>query len=85
MQAENSFWYVYILRSDSHPDRFYSGFTTDIQKRLKCHNSGSVPATKPCRPWRIKTCVAFTDEKQARAFETYLKTQSGRAFAKKRL
>ena len=32
-----------------------------------------------------KTCIAFTDEKQARAFERYLKTQSGRAFAKKRL
>ena len=32
-----------------------------------------------------RTCVAFSDEEQARAFEQYLKTQSGRAFAKKRL
>jgi len=39
----------------------------------------------PYRPWRIKTCIAFSDEKQAHAFEQYLKTQSGRAFAKKRL
>jgi putative endonuclease len=64
---------------------FYVGFTTDIAERLKHHNAGHVPATKPYRPWRIKTCLAFSDENQARAFEHYLKTQSGRAFAKKRL
>jgi putative endonuclease len=29
--------------------------------------------------------VAFSDEKQALAFEKYLKSASGRAFAKKRL
>jgi predicted GIY-YIG superfamily endonuclease len=85
MKRDNTFWYVYILHSGSHPDRFYSGFSTDIEKRLKCHNSGSVPATKPYHPWRIKTCIAFSDEIRARAFEQYLKTQSGRAFAKKRL
>ncbi|MFC1463012.1 GIY-YIG nuclease family protein [Verrucomicrobiota bacterium] len=85
MQEDSPFFYVYILQSESHAERFYTGFTTDIESRLKCHNSGSVPATKPYRPWRIKTCIAFSDESQARAFEGYLKTQSGRAFAKRRL
>jgi hypothetical protein len=32
-----------------------------------------------------KTYIAFSDEKQAFAFEKYLKSASGRAFAKKRL
>ena len=36
-------------------------------------------------PWEIKTYIAFADEKQASAFERYLKSASGRAFAKKRL
>jgi hypothetical protein len=36
-------------------------------------------------PWRIKTALAFRDRKRADAFEKYLKTASGRAFAKKRL
>ena len=36
-------------------------------------------------PWTIKTYIAFSDEKQAFAFEKYLKSPSGRAFAKKRL
>jgi len=35
--------------------------------------------------WRLKTYVAFSDEKQAIALEKYLKSGSGRAFAKKRL
>jgi hypothetical protein len=37
------------------------------------------------RPWRVKTYIAFSDEARAFAFEQYLKTASGRAFAKKRL
>ena len=81
----SSFFYVYILQSTQDLDHFYTGFTTDVSERLKCYNAGDVPATKPYRPWRIKTCVAFSDEPQARAFERYLKSQSGRAFAKKRL
>ncbi|MBT7298887.1 MAG: hypothetical protein HN849_05220, partial [Victivallales bacterium] len=39
----------------------------------------------PFRPWRIKTVVMFIDLDQARAFERYLKSPFGRAFAKKRL
>jgi len=30
----------------------------------------------------IKTYIAFSDENQGRAFERYLKSASGRAFAK---
>jgi putative endonuclease len=57
--------------------------TTNLHLRLKFHNAGSVPATRALRPWRIKTAIAFTDETRARAFERYLKSGSGRAFAKK--
>jgi putative endonuclease len=82
---KNNFFYVYIIRSLSQEGHFYTGYTEDVDDRLKHHNAGAVPATKPYRPWAYKTCIAFTDERQARAFERYLKTQSGRAFAKKRL
>ncbi len=34
---------------------------------------------------KIKTAIAFTDKQKALDFERYLKTSSGRAFAKKRL
>lgn len=76
--------YVYILESlDS--EHFYVGIADDVSNRLSKHNAGEVPHTSKFRPWRIKTYVAFSDEKQAFAFERYLKSPSGRAFSKKRL
>jgi putative endonuclease len=76
---------TYILQSISDPERFYVGATTDLPARLKKHNAGEVSHTSKYSPWRIKTYIAFSDEKQAFAFEKYLKSPSGRAFAKKRL
>jgi putative endonuclease len=77
--------YVYILQSLGHPERYYVGVTGDLRARLKKHNAGEVSHTSKYAPWTIKTYVAFADEKQAFAFEKYLKSPSGRAFAKKRL
>ena len=77
--------YVYILHSEADPDRFYTGVTGDLRIRLAKHNAGDVPHTSKYRPWRLKTYIAFSDETNALAFERYLKTASGRAFAKKRL
>jgi predicted GIY-YIG superfamily endonuclease len=79
------FFYVYILQSEVAEKTFYVGFTEDLQVRLNIHNSGQVPHTAKHRPWRIKTAVAFTDRPHAIEFERYLKSSSGRAFAKKRL
>lgn len=76
--------YVYILES-LDAEHFYVGIADDLRDRLKKHNAGEVSHTSKFGPWRIKTYVAFSDEKQAFAFERYLKTASGRAFAKKRL
>jgi predicted GIY-YIG superfamily endonuclease len=79
------FYYVYILQSEIDQKRFYTGFTEDIDSRLKSHNSGECTHTSKYRPWRIKTAIAFDDQKKALDFEKYLKSPSGRAFAKKRL
>jgi predicted GIY-YIG superfamily endonuclease len=79
------FHYVYILQSESDPQRYYTGFTEDLDARLKAHNSGQVPHTRKYRPWQIKTAIAFTDLQKAIDFEAYLKTPSGRGFAKRRL
>ncbi len=76
--------YVYILESLSAPDHFYVGVTKDLRARLQKHNVGEVPHTSKFTPWRIRTYFAFSDEKRAFEFEKYLKSASGRAFAKKR-
>jgi len=75
--------YVYILQSLSDPGRFYDGITADLQSRLKQHNAGEVFHTAKYKPWKIKNYFAFEDHKKAHAFERYLKSGSGRAFAKK--
>jgi putative endonuclease len=75
---------VYILQSLSG-DHYYTGIPHDVESRLSKHNSGAVTHTSKFRPWRIQTYVEFTDEARATAFENYLKSGSGRAFAKARL
>ena len=77
--------YVYILESTAHDETFYVGVTEDVDARLAHHNSGKVSHTSKFGPWRIKTFIAFTNETRAFEFERYLKSGSGRAFAKKRL
>lgn len=77
--------YVYILRSVKTPERHYVGVTGDLRTRLRQHNAQKVPHTSKYAPWSIKTYVAFSEENLAFAFEKYLKSASGRAFAKKRL
>ena len=49
------------------------------------HNSREVKSTKPHIPWKLVWYCAFETEKQARDFEQYLKTGSGKSFAYKRL
>lgn len=77
--------YVYFLESIDHPDQTYVGLADDLRARLKVHNSGGSPHTAKYRPWRLISYVAFSDEAKATGFERYMKTGSGRAFAKKRL
>ena len=77
--------YVYILHSRAFPDRYYTGIADDLRARLTKHNAGQVLHTSKFKPWQLKTYIAFSDEKRAFAFEKYLKSPCGRAFAKKRL
>jgi len=79
------FFYVYLLRSESDPTRVYVGITEELEQRLAEHNAGKAKHTSKYRSWRIETYLAFTDHQLAVAFERYLKTSSGIAFARKRL
>jgi predicted GIY-YIG superfamily endonuclease len=80
-----AFYYVYILQSVVDTKRFYTGYTENLENRLKDHNWGKDPYTAEYKPWRIKTAIAFSDRNKALEFERYLKSPSDRAFAKKRL
>ena len=82
---KNNFHYVYILVSELDNNHHYTGITSDLEERLKAHNSGKVPHTTEHRPWKMETAIAFKDPQKATAFERYLKSHSGRAFAAKHL
>lgn len=75
--------YVCILRSESEPERHYTGVTTDLRSRLQAHNEGRCDHTAKYRPWALETAVLFRSKEKAIAFERYMKSHSGRAFAKK--
>lgn len=77
--------YVYILQSEAHQSEFYTGLCSDVASRLSDHNSGKSKHTSKFRPWKIVFYCWFDDPQKAVAFERYLKTGSGRAFASKRL
>ena len=77
--------YVYLLRSLTFPEQTYVGYTADLKARFVRHNEGSSLHTAKFRPWKLVTYLAFEDKNQALAFEAYLKSGSGQAFARKRL
>ena len=76
-------FYVYILQSLKDNDRFYTGYTDDLKRRLKEHNDGKSIHTNKYTPWKIKNYFAFDHELKAKQFESYLKSQSGREFIKR--
>jgi putative endonuclease len=73
-------FHVYVIVSESHPDRYYIGFSSRPDDRLNEHNAGKNPSTVEHAPWRFAAILSFPSEHQARSFERYLKGGSGRAF-----
>lgn len=83
MAADKRF--VYVLKSESDPARYYMGLTSDVVARLIAHNDGRCQHTMSGRPWRIDVVVEFADEQRAIRFERYLKSGSGCAFSRRHL
>ena len=77
--------FVYVLKNGGEPPRYYTGLTSDVGARLLSHNEGHCRHTASGRPWHVDVIVEFADEPRAAAFERYLKSGSGTAFAKRHL
>jgi putative endonuclease len=71
------FYYVYILQSLKNHS-LYIGYTSDLKKRFKEHNSGLSQATKPFIPYKLICYEAFLNRIDAKNRETYLKSGYGR-------
>jgi len=77
--------FVYVLRNDESPPKYYTGVTTDVVKRLAIHNAGACIHAAKHAPWCIDLVIEFPDERRALALERYLKSRSGVAFAQRHL
>ena len=75
-------WTVYILKCND--GTHYVGCTSNMEERLMRHNRGNVSYTKSRLPLQIEIQIQFRYKYKAYAFEKYLKSGSGRAFALKR-
>jgi putative endonuclease len=76
---------AYILRSKVYTDQTYIGSTSDLRRRLNEHNAGKSTHTSKFKPWDLLAYVALPEKHLAEKFESYLKSGSGRAFAKSHL
>ncbi|MFH1509087.1 MAG: GIY-YIG nuclease family protein [bacterium] len=77
------FW-VYVLESKKDHKR-YIGYTINIDRRLKLHNSGKVISTSYRRPLELIYYEGCTNRYDAQRREKYLKTTGGRRYLAKRL
>lgn len=75
--------FVYILKNAAVPPKYYTGLSSNVRARLGSHNGGLCSHTSSGRPWHLDVIIGFADETRAIAFERYLKSGSGGAFAKR--
>ena len=78
------FYYVYILQSKKDK-KWYTGFTNDLRKRFKEHNSNILGWTKNRGPFNLIYYEASKNEQDARLREKYLKSGMGKRYIKNRL
>ena len=75
-------WYAYILKCSD--DTYYTGCTCDLADRINRHSKGENTYTKERLPVVLVYYSAFQNKYKAYEFEKYLKSGSGKAFARKR-
>jgi putative endonuclease len=77
-------FFVYIIESEKD-GRLYKGMTSDIQNRLKEHNTGKQKSTKAYRPWKLLYLEEFSSRVEARNREKYFKSGVGREYLNEKL
>ena len=76
--------FIYALNNEVNSE-IYVGITSEIERRLREHNSGKSRYTKAYRPWYLFYSEASEDYTSARKREKYFKTTTGRRELRKKL
>jgi len=77
-------FYTYIIISKKD-NKWYTGCTNNLRKRLNEHNESKVPFTKGRGPFDLIYYEACMDKHDAFIREKYLKTGMGKRFLKNRM
>ena len=75
-------WYVYIIYSKKI-DRYYVGYTDDLEWRLERHNSGWGKYTRRGVPWKLKYTESFERKTEAIKREREIKKKKSRKYIEK--
>jgi len=78
------FYYVYILESEKD-EGWYTGYTSDLKKRLTEHHAGYTKSTKYRCPLKLIYYEACRSIDDAVAREKYLKSGMGKRYIRNRL
>jgi len=81
---DKEFYYTYVVPGIKK-QKWYTGFTNDLRKRFKEHNSNEVPSTKNRGPFELIYYEMCRNEQDTRVREKYLKTGMGKRYLKNRL
>ena len=77
------FYYTYVLLS-KNDGNFYTGYSSDLKRRIEEHKKGKADSTKNRRPLELIYYEACLSQQDAIKREKYLKTFHGKAFIRKR-
>lgn len=83
-QTIENMYFVYVLLS-KRDNRLYIGFTANVHRRLKDHNSGKVLSTQNRRPFKLLYYEAHLSKQDALRRERYFKTAKGKTTLKQLL
>ncbi len=75
-------WYIYVLYGLADK-KLYVGCTSNLEKRVKAHNSGFVKATKYRRPLKLIHKEQYKNKTEAFKRERFLKSLWGGRIKKK--
>lgn len=71
-------YFVYILKSDTS-DRFYTGSTDNLERRIAEHQRGKSPATRNRGPWTLVYSKPFDTRSEAVKWEMEIKKKKNSA------
>ena len=80
----NMYYYVYVLISEND-NKFYTGYTSDLRKRVEEHNKGIVASTKNRRPLRLIYFEGCLNQQDSTRREKYLKSGNGKIYIRNRM